>query len=135
MDSQLRNTLIVVLLLFVLAEVALQWRAEVKFGNSIFSAVAATDDSVNMFEARDGFKVLHAVGVLQLGVLQRLDEIIYDARLRATLPGTLDDRVVIVDIDEKSLAEVGRWPWSRDHMARLVDTSSTSYPHRLSCSR
>ena len=66
--------------------------------------------------------VLHAVGVAPMGVLQRLDHIIYDARLRATMPATLDDRVVIVDIDEKSLAEVGRWPWSRDHVARLVDT-------------
>ena len=67
------------------------------------------------------FAVLHAVGVLQLGVLQRLDDIIYDTRLRATLPATHDERVVIVDIDEKSLAEVGRWPWPRDHLARLVD--------------
>ena len=58
------------------------------------------------------FAVLHAVGVLQLGVLQRLDDIIYDARMRATLPATRDERVVIVDIDEKSLAEVGRWPQS-----------------------
>jgi len=68
------------------------------------------------------FAVLHAVGYLPLGVLQRLDHIIYDARLRATMPATLDERVVIVDIDEKSLAEVGRWPWPRDRMARLVDT-------------
>ncbi|MDG5975891.1 adenylate/guanylate cyclase with chase sensor [Hydrogenophaga taeniospiralis CCUG 15921] len=68
------------------------------------------------------FAILHALGVLPMGVLQRLDDMVYDARLRATMPGTLDDRVVIVDIDEKSLAEVGRWPWSRDHMARLVDT-------------
>lgn len=68
------------------------------------------------------FAMLHAVGVLQLGVLQRLDDIIYDARLRATLPATRDERVVIVDIDEKSLAELGRWPWPRDHLARLVDT-------------
>ena len=68
------------------------------------------------------FAVLHAVGVAPMGVLNRLDNIIYDARLRATMPATLDDRVVIVDIDEKSLAEVGRWPWSRDHMARLADT-------------
>lgn len=66
--------------------------------------------------------ILHAVGVLPMGVLDRLDNIIYDARLRATLPGTLDDRVVIVDIDEKSLAGVGRWPWPRHHLARLVDT-------------
>ena len=66
--------------------------------------------------------VLHAVGVLPMGVLQRLDDIIYDARLRATLPATRDERVVIVDIDEKSLAEVGRWPWARHDVARLVDT-------------
>lgn len=68
------------------------------------------------------FAVLHAVGVLPLGVLHRLDDIIYDARLRATMPGTLDDRVVIVDIDEKSLSELGQWPWPRDRLARLVDT-------------
>ena len=43
------------------------------------------------------FAILHAVGFLHLGVLQRLDHIIYDARLRATMPGTLDERVVIVD--------------------------------------
>ncbi len=67
------------------------------------------------------FALLHAAGLLQIGVLQRLDEIIYDARLRATAPKTLDDRIVIVDIDEKSLAEVGRWPWGRDKMATLVN--------------
>jgi adenylate cyclase len=66
------------------------------------------------------FALLHASGVLPVGVLQRLDDIIYDARLRATMPGTLDDRIVIVDIDEKSLAEVGRWPWSRNRLADLV---------------
>ncbi len=66
--------------------------------------------------------VLHAVGVLNVGVLQRLDEIIYDTRLRATLPASHDDRVVIVDIDERSLAEIGRWPWPRDRVAELVDT-------------
>jgi adenylate cyclase len=67
------------------------------------------------------FGLLHADGVLHLDVLQRLDDIIYDARLRATMPRTRDERVVIVDIDEKSLAEVGRWPWSRDHLAQLVE--------------
>jgi adenylate cyclase len=66
--------------------------------------------------------VLHAVGIVPMGVLQRLDHIIYDARLRATLPGTLEPRIVIVDIDEPSLAEIGRWPWPRDRVAQLVDT-------------
>jgi adenylate cyclase len=66
------------------------------------------------------FALLHAVGVVRITVLQRLDDIIYDTRLRATSPNTLDDRIVIVDIDEKSLAEVGRWPWGRDNLARLI---------------
>lgn len=67
------------------------------------------------------FGLLHADGLLHLDVLQRLDDIIYDARLRATMPRTLDERVVIVDLDERSLAEVGRWPWGRHRVAALVD--------------
>jgi adenylate cyclase len=67
------------------------------------------------------FALLHASGALRIGVLQRLDDIIYDARLRATMPKTTDERIVIIDIDEKSLAEVGRWPWGRNKLATLVD--------------
>jgi adenylate cyclase len=67
------------------------------------------------------FALLHAVGVLPMQFLHRLDAILYDARLRATMPQTLDPRVVIVDIDEKSLAEAGRWPWSRNRLAQMVD--------------
>lgn len=65
--------------------------------------------------------LLHASDIAQIGVLQRLDDIIYDARLRATMPGTLDERIVIVDIDEKSLAEVGRFPWGRNKLGHLTD--------------
>ena len=64
--------------------------------------------------------LLHASGAVRLDVLDRLDHIIYDARLRATMPQTLDERIVIVDIDEKSLAEAGRWPWGRNKLAALV---------------
>jgi adenylate cyclase len=67
------------------------------------------------------FALAHAAGILPIGVLHRLDAIIYDARLRATMPATADERIVIVDIDEKSLAEVGRWPWGRDKLGLLVD--------------
>ena len=67
------------------------------------------------------FALLHALGGLQIGVLQRLDDIIYDARLRATMPRTLDKRIVIVDIDEKSLAEIGHWPWGRNRVADMVN--------------
>ena len=49
------------------------------------------------------FALLHAMGQLTIGVLQRLDDIIYDARLRATMPRTLDERIVIVE-DSTELA-------------------------------
>jgi adenylate cyclase len=65
--------------------------------------------------------LLHTASIVPLNVLQRLDDIIYDTRLRATMPQTLDDRIVIIDIDEKSLAEVGRWPWGRNKMADLTN--------------
>ncbi|MBI1174518.1 MAG: CHASE2 domain-containing protein [Sideroxydans sp.] len=52
---------------------------------------------------------------------KELDAIAYDYRLRLTMPRKVDDRIVILDIDEKSLKEEGRWPWSRDRMALLMD--------------
>jgi len=63
----------------------------------------------------------HAAQVYRIGLIDRLDAIFYDARLRLTMPGGIDERIVIVDIDEKSLAEQGRWPWGRDRLALLMD--------------
>ncbi len=64
---------------------------------------------------------LHVLGFAPNEVVKRLDYLVYDVRLRAEaqLP-ELDPRIVIVDIDEKSLSEVGRWPWSRDVVAKLI---------------
>jgi adenylate cyclase len=67
------------------------------------------------------FALLHATSALRVHVFERLDDIIYDARLRATMSKTLDERIAVIDIDEKSLAELGQWPWSRNKMAALVN--------------
>ena len=32
-----------------------------------------------------------------------------------------EDPVVIIDIDDRSLAEIGQWPWSRNQLARLTN--------------
>ena len=47
------------------------------------------------------FALLHAVQVLPIEFLQRLDDVLYDARLRATMPRTMDDRIVIVDHEHR----------------------------------
>jgi adenylate cyclase len=65
--------------------------------------------------------VLHVLGIVPIGALHRLEDNLYDARLRLTMAARHEPRIVIVDIDEKSLAEVGRWPWSRHRVAELVD--------------
>jgi adenylate cyclase len=57
----------------------------------------------------------------RIGFVTQLDNIMYDARLAMTMPREREDRIVILDIDEKSLGEIGRWPWSRNLMAELVD--------------
>jgi adenylate cyclase len=72
--------------------------------------------------------VAHAIelGGFRLPLLANLEAIVYDTRLRLTMPRTVDPRIVILDIDEKSLAEAeqggeGRWPWPRDRLALLMD--------------
>ncbi len=71
--------------------------------------------------------LVHAAEFFNIRIISQLDAIIYDARARLTMPGTLDERIVIVDIDEKSLGKLGRWPWSRDKMAALVDKLFDQY--------
>ncbi len=60
-----------------------------------------------------------------------MEEYLYDARLRWNMPGTLDERIVIVDIDERSIAREGHFPWQRDKMAELVNTLFDHYGVRV----
>ena len=54
---------------------------------------------------------------------QRAESMAYDLRLKASLltDQAPDSRIVIIDIDEKSLADEGRWPWPRNKIAALTD--------------
>lgn len=69
----------------------------------------------------------HAAQLYRITFVSRLDAILYDIKVRLTMPGTVDKRVVIIDIDERSLDEVGRWPWGRDRLARLVRNAFEHY--------
>jgi len=52
--------------------------------------------------------------------LQRLELTTYDTVLRSAPVRPPTGRVVIVDVDEKSLSAIGQWPWRRDLVGRLV---------------
>ncbi len=70
-----------------------------------------------------GVLMLATAAVLLVGWLApptRADNLLYDVvlRLSAARP---NERILIVAIDNQSIAAYGRWPWSRDIHARLID--------------
>ncbi len=55
------------------------------------------------------------------GVIDFLDNKIYDARLKRLCIDETPGNPVIVDIDEKSLNTFGQWPWPRRRIALLLE--------------
>jgi adenylate cyclase len=78
-----------------------------------------------------GFFFLHETDWVSSRFVQQLELQAYDARLRLFMPKTLDPRVVILDIDEKSLNAEGRWPWSRNKIALMVKQLFDRYQVRV----
>lgn len=70
---------------------------------------------------------MHVKGEWRLEMVAQVERYLYDARLRMALPDEKPRSVVIVDIDEKSIAELGHWPWSRDVLAKMVDSLFDDY--------
>jgi adenylate cyclase len=73
------------------------------------------------------FFVSHAADWVRIGFIQQMENIAYDKRLILTMPETVDDRIVIVDIDEASLTAEGRWPWGRDKLSEFVELLFEEY--------
>ncbi|OGQ72042.1 MAG: hypothetical protein A2235_12110 [Deltaproteobacteria bacterium RIFOXYA2_FULL_42_10] len=73
-----------------------------------------------------GLGVLAAVIVLtlykiRLPFIEGIDEKASDARFKARGQLSPSSEVVIVAIDEKSINKLGRWPWPRTTMAKLIN--------------
>lgn len=66
-------------------------------------------------------------GLLTSRAGDRIDNGVYDALigLRAPAPS---DRIVLIGIDDESLARVGRWPWPRSVHTRFLDQLARSQP-------
>jgi adenylate cyclase len=74
---------------------------------------------------------MHIAGKPRFEIIDRVENYLYDVRVRLTMPGTLDERIVIVDIDEASQVELGQWPWPRDTLATIVDNLFDHYGVRV----
>ena len=60
--------------------------------------------------------------LFQPQLLSSLDLKVYDTLMKSRSARTVSENIVIVAIDEKSLAQYGQWPWPRYRVAQLLDT-------------
>jgi PAS domain S-box-containing protein len=58
------------------------------------------------------------------------DHLIYD-RLSALSRPVPDDRILLVNIDEASLAQIGRWPWARARHSELIEKLALQQPRTI----
>ncbi|MFS2134600.1 CHASE2 domain-containing protein [Duganella sp. Dugasp56] len=70
--------------------------------------------------------VLQVSGDINIDSIERMDTFFSGLRMRLVKP-VLDPKIVIVDIDEKSIAEVGHFPWNRKIVAQLVTQLTEHY--------
>ena len=71
--------------------------------------------------------LLHAFTVIKIPLITAIEESLYDRRLTLNMMNDKDLHVAIANIDEKSIAELGQWPWRRDVLAQLVTTLFEHY--------
>lgn len=51
--------------------------------------------------------------IFKLNILDRFELTLLDYRFRAKGPQPLSDTVVLIDIAQDSIDQIGRWPWDR----------------------
>ena len=52
---------------------------------------------------------------------ERMDLIAYDLRINTIAPHPSSGLIAIAAVDDRSIAQLGQWPWPRFVLARLVD--------------
>lgn len=70
---------------------------------------------------------INTTPLVNLSIVNVIEMFVSDMRLTLTMPKGIDKRVVIADIDEESISELGRWPWNRAILADLVNTLFEHY--------
>ncbi len=63
----------------------------------------------------------HVSGEYVVPYINQIENLLYDTRVRLSAPGGVDDRIVIVAIDEPSLQAHGHWPFTRDKFADMMN--------------
>lgn len=69
---------------------------------------------------------LAIAGLFQLDVLQPLEQMAYRSLFHLRGERSWDDRLVLIAIDDQSLQQLGRFPWSRSRYVTLLDQLSAN---------
>ena len=66
-------------------------------------------------------------------ILETLEYRFYDAWMaqRGKSDGGAEERIVLIDIDDESIEELGQWPWSRGAIATMIDRLSEFSPRLI----
>jgi adenylate cyclase len=63
----------------------------------------------------------HVSGQYTIPYVDQIENLLYDTRVRLSAPGGVDDRIVVVAIDEASLERLGHWPFTREKFAQMMN--------------
>src|SRR3979490_203507 len=72
------------------------------------------------------FVLLVASGT-QLQVIEGMERFAYDWGVRASAR-TPSDKISVIAIDKRSIDNIGRWPWSREIHAKMVESLADAKP-------
>jgi diguanylate cyclase (GGDEF)-like protein len=103
---------------------------------SLFQALYVRSGQTSL--SRIGWRLLPGVlaallvtGLLYLGIWQPLEDLAYTGlfQVRGSIPWS--DRIAVIEIDEASLDQLGRFPWSRQNYADLLNVLTPAEPSAI----
>jgi adenylate cyclase len=86
----------------------------------VFSHPAAPRPRLVFFAGLVPVLLAALLSIVRPAAFDRLDRAAYDVVLRTAAIERPGPGVVIVDVDERSLATIGQWPWRRDLVGTLI---------------
>jgi signal transduction histidine kinase/CHASE2 domain-containing sensor protein len=73
-----------------------------------------------------GLMVILVADAASNGPLPAIRNLLFDAYERDWPSAPPAHRIVVIDIDSRSIRQIGQWPWPRDQLARLVEIAAAA---------
>lgn len=77
-------------------------------------------------DRRTGRAVILVADATPNGPMANLRNWVFDAYERSWPASRPENRILVIDIDGGSIRHIGQWPWSRDQLARLMETAAVA---------